>query len=405
MTLPKNVDVVIAGGGIAGSILGGTLARAGVDVLVAEKDEHFRDRIRGEGIYPWGLDEVGRLGVAALFDGVEAAPMVGLGFYEGQQLAKRFPWEPGLVDDRYALGFSHPRMQEAAWAWAQAGGARMSRPTKVVDCTTNGAVTVTVAHGDSASQIRARLVVGADGKLSRARNWTGGGSAGDPENHRFGGVQVSGVRTDDRDTDNVAGSPGAWVNWFAQGPATTRLYLAMPAEKLRATGADRSFDALVAFAAGHLPAGALDDVRQEGPMGFFANNDTWATRIAGDRVTLVGDAAGSPDPSQGHGTSLAFRDVRELSDLLLADDDWPAAIDEYGRRRAGYYDVIHQFDRWSTIVENQVGPDADRQRAGHDRAEAADPLLGGFACLVVRGPDGLVADEAARAHFFGEDLT
>ncbi len=33
-----------------------------------------------------------------------------------------------------------------------------------------------------------------------------------------------------------------------------------------------------------------------------------------------------------------------------------------------------------------------------------DPSLGGFAYLEGRGPDGLVADDAARRMWFGEDL-
>ena len=139
----------------------------------------------------------------------------------------------------------------------------------------------------------ARLVVGADGKHSMTRRWTGGESVSDSEHHRFGGVLVSGLRTDDRDTDNIGKVGVEAVNWFAAGPNYTRLYLQMAAPRLREIGADRSFDAIVAFAAQVMPEGALDEVRQEGPIGFFANSDTWATQIAGNDVVLVGDAAGS----------------------------------------------------------------------------------------------------------------
>ena len=37
------------------------------------------------------------------------------------------------------------------------------------------------------------------------------------------------------------------MNWFAQGAETTRLYLNMAYEQLRASRADRSFDALTRF--------------------------------------------------------------------------------------------------------------------------------------------------------------
>jgi flavin-dependent dehydrogenase len=45
---PSVFDVIIVGGGIAGSTLGGVLARSGLGVLVLEKEERFRDQVRGE---------------------------------------------------------------------------------------------------------------------------------------------------------------------------------------------------------------------------------------------------------------------------------------------------------------------------------------------------------------------
>jgi len=245
--------------------------------------------------------------------------------------------------------------------------------------------------------------VGADGKHSMARQWTSGESASDPECHRFGGVLISGSHTDDRDTDNIGKLGVEAVNWFAAGPDHTRLYLQMTAPRLREIGADRAFDAVVAFAAQVMPEGALDDVQQDGPIGFFPNSDTWATRIAGNDVVLVGDAAGSPDPCQGHGTALVFHDVRTLSELLLTTQDWHTASAEYAGRRSAYFDAVLTYDRWECLLA-AAGDNADRLRDGHQRAKEADPTLGGFSVIEARGPDGLVADEAARRHYFGEDL-
>jgi 2-polyprenyl-6-methoxyphenol hydroxylase-like FAD-dependent oxidoreductase len=179
----------------------------------------------------------------------------------------------------------------------------------------------------------------------------------------------------------------------------------MTAPRLREIGADRSFEAIVAFAAQGMPEGALDDVRQEGPIGFFANNDTWATQIAGNDVVLVGDAAGAPDPSQGHGTALIFHDVRALSESLLSTRNWETATAGYAERRTAYFAAVLAYDRWECLLSSESGADADRLREGHQRAKAEDPTLGGFALIEARGPDGLVADEAARRHYFGEDLT
>jgi hypothetical protein len=49
-------------------------------------------------------------------------------------------------------------------------------------------------------------------------------------------------------------------------------------------------------------------------------------------------------------------------------------------------------------------PPETLQIEGAERARERDPALGGFAHIRTYGAEGLVADEAARRHFFGEDL-
>jgi len=400
----RRFDVIVVGGGIGGSTLAGVLARAGVSVLVAEKAPRFRDIVRGEGTYPWGVAEARRLGVASLFEQAGGTELIGVMRYKEDGNPETYHWVEDASEGLNEVGFSHPRLQEAAFSWAGTQGATVRRSSKVTDYTNDGTRAIIASTDGLEESFQARLIVGADGKRSGVRRWTGGGSGEDPEHHRFGGVAVSGVRSDDRETDNVAGPPGIGVNWFAQGAETHRLYLMMSHEKLRENAIDRSFDALVAFASRYMPDGALDGVRQEGPIGFFANSDTWATQVAGNDVVLIGDAAGSPDPTQGHGTSLVFRDVRELSDLLLDSEAWPEAIQEYALRRRRYFDVMHQYDRWKNILEMETGEEADLLRVGNTRAEEADPTLGGFGVLEARGPDGLVADAEARERYFGSSV-
>ena len=98
---------------------------------------------------------------------------------------------------------------------------------------------------------------------------------------------------------------------------------------------------------------------------------------------------------------MAFKDVRELSELLLSDDDWADAIVEYAERRGRYFDVLGQNDLWRNILDMETGDEADRLRAGNKQAREADPTLGGFAFIEDRGPDGLTADPVAREAFFG----
>jgi choline dehydrogenase-like flavoprotein len=56
-------DIVTVGGGLGGSALAMAMAQQGARVLVLEQEKRFRDRVRGEGILPWGVEEMRRLGI------------------------------------------------------------------------------------------------------------------------------------------------------------------------------------------------------------------------------------------------------------------------------------------------------------------------------------------------------
>jgi menaquinone-9 beta-reductase len=390
-------DVIVVGGGLAGSALAGVLAQAGLGVLVVEREAGFRDRIRGELTWPWGVAEARELGLEAVLEQAGRVELPAVQFYEDRRVAVTEPFEAVPMN-----GFSHPRLQEALFTWAGVQGATTVRPAKATGFARNGRPTVTVTADGRAVDYTARLVVGADGKLSAVRRWAGGETQSDPEHHRFGGALVTGL-PDSWFVLADARTPPAECMWFAQSTAATRLYVRTSAERLRETGIDRSFAAFVAYAAAFMPEGVLDGAEQAGPIGFFPNSNVWASRIAGDGVVLIGDAAGAADPSGGLGTSLLFRDVRELRDLLLSERDWPAAIAEFAVRRGRYYEVIRAYDRWMGQLFAEEGEEADRRRAGHTRAREHDPTLGGFGLIEAQGPDGLIADDSARRVYFGED--
>jgi len=53
----ETFDVIIIGGGIAGSALAAVLARKGRAVLVLERSTVYRDKVRGEFFHAWGVAE------------------------------------------------------------------------------------------------------------------------------------------------------------------------------------------------------------------------------------------------------------------------------------------------------------------------------------------------------------
>ena len=396
----ETFDVVIAGGGLAGASLAGVLARSGLGVLVVEKEAVFRDRIRGELAWPWGHSEALRAGLGEPLDQAGVVTQPTLGFYEAGKLEDSVRWGEFSIDALPAIAFSHPHLQETLLTWAAAQGATVLRPAKVVGVREGNRPCVTVIEDGRTTEFFARLTIGADGKTSGARRWLGADTLTDPEHHRFGGLLVSGVTWDD--TFGWATTPAAAVGWFATGADSGRVYIRLAAERVRDTGVSRTVDAFLAFAAGFIPEGTLAGARRAGPMGFFPNSCTWSSRIALGHLVLVGDAAGALDPTQGLGTSLLFRDVRALSELLTTEDDWVRATSEFARRRHAYYEVLRAYDRWCALLDSEEGPEAERRRELNASARENDPTLGGFALLEACGPDGLVPDDAARRIYFGE---
>src|SRR5579871_4317414 len=63
MESEKGSEVVIVGGGIAGSAMAIQLARRGVGVTLLEQQRVYADRVRGEFMAPWGVGIAQRLGV------------------------------------------------------------------------------------------------------------------------------------------------------------------------------------------------------------------------------------------------------------------------------------------------------------------------------------------------------
>src|SRR5215217_7144015 len=157
-------DVIIVGGGIAGSTLGGVLARGGLGVLIVEKEARFRDRVRGEVTWPWGVTEARRAGLGDLLDAAGTVEIRAYKRYENGQPVEII-WEQPCPDDIPGMGFLHPHFQEAAFSWAEAQGASTIRPAKATKFSRNGRPSLTVAVAGSETELSARLIVGADGKL------------------------------------------------------------------------------------------------------------------------------------------------------------------------------------------------------------------------------------------------
>ena len=161
-------DVVVVGGGIAGSSLGAALARAGLGVLVVEREARFRDRVRGDSLFPWGVVEMTRLGLADLLPASGARPLPQWQAYDDRAPRDPYEWRTDVPSGDVVWGVNHPGLQETLFVEAATAGAVTMRPAKALAPSPgdDGYLSVPIDTDEGRITVRTRLVVGADGRES-----------------------------------------------------------------------------------------------------------------------------------------------------------------------------------------------------------------------------------------------
>jgi hypothetical protein len=188
----SDFDLLVIGGGLAGASLATVLAREGASVLVVEREGVYRDRVRGEVIAPWGCAEAKRLGLfELLLDGC------------GREVPKLVYHLDGVatptIDLRSAqphcepsLAFRHAEMQEVMITEATSAGATVWRPAKLAALTPGDAPAAEIAVDGTLRTVRARLIVGADGRDSLVAHLAGFERLRDPDELLAAGLLVQG---------------------------------------------------------------------------------------------------------------------------------------------------------------------------------------------------------------------
>lgn len=324
--VPDSCDVLVVGAGPAGSAAAAWLARAGVDVVLADAEEFPRDKPCGDGLTPRAIAELDRLGLNDRLDkrarnwGLRAA-----GF--GQELY--LPW-PGGSLPRFGGAVPRTELDTMIRDNALVSGAR-GVTGRAIDVQRGpaGVTAVDFKGPDGTFAVQCRHLVVADGARSQlgrrlGRQWHRGTAYGVAAR-----AYVSSDRSDDpwisshlelRGEDNEILSGYGWV--FPLGDGTVNIGVGTLATDRHP--ADVNLRRL------------LQHYRdsQEQPWGLHGDLDRpWSallpmggavSGVAGANWVLIGDAAGCVNPLNGEGIDYGLETGRLAAELLVAGESTAA---------------------------------------------------------------------------------
>jgi geranylgeranyl reductase family protein len=204
-SLPSSCDVLIIGAGPAGSAAARVLARAGIDVVLAEQHAFPRDKVCGDGLIPDAHNALRKLGVLdAVMAQAQAARFVGCVGPRGGRID---------VPGKLAV-LPRKELDDIVCRAAVEGGARMFAPARFVAPleANDKVVGARLAHGEIVREIRAKWVVLATGAVPQALM-----AAGMAQRHTPSGVALRGYVKNDAMIGKIAALEIVWHRALTPG--------------------------------------------------------------------------------------------------------------------------------------------------------------------------------------------
>ncbi|HUG14598.1 MAG TPA: NAD(P)/FAD-dependent oxidoreductase [Thermomicrobiales bacterium] len=334
-----NGDVVVVGGGPAGTSTAILLAERGVRVTLLDKARFPRAKPCAEYLNPEAMTILDRLSLLDAARDAGAAVFRGMRVTSpgGTRMTLDFEGDAG----RHALGISRLRLDALAIERCRALGVDVLEGTRVRRVLTdNGTVTgVQAASGRERIDVMGRVVVGADGHHSTVSRLLGlDRSVRWPRRIGLAAHFESFPLIDEMGEMHVSGSGYCGVAPQERERVNVAMVVDMTAFERRAGGVERFFDeALLAYpglAERASTATRVTSVRGVGPLARRVR------QVSGDGYVLVGDAAGFFDPFTGEGIYDALRGgalaAEAIAAALQRGDTSAAAFAGYDaeRRRA-----------------------------------------------------------------------
>jgi 2-polyprenyl-6-methoxyphenol hydroxylase-like FAD-dependent oxidoreductase len=358
MDMDKEYDVVVVGGRCAGAPLATLLARAGLSVTLVEQATFPRDTLSTHVFQTSALAFLNRLGVLSALQAT-GAPIVNRADVrvEGFFLQGPAPQQPGDVGGYMSVRrmLLDPILLEAA---AAAGtevfmGAKMTALVK-----DGGRVTgVRVTRNGSEQALKAKLVVGADGRNSTVATLAGSRKYNPTPNERF---FYWSFYEDAEPGPEPTLVFHRWSGNFVFGvPADSGLYqVAVLPELSELPRFRRNLEeSFLEYARRCEPvAHAISGARRVGKIFGALRWEGFFREATGPGWVLVGDAGHFKDPCPGQGIQDALRQVENLAPAIIgAISTSPSALDEALARWARWRDEDAFEHYWLAVDQGKAG--------------------------------------------------
>lgn len=348
-------DVVVVGARCAGASTAMLLARQGHDVLVVDRSVFPSDTLSTHAIARGGVVQLARWGILDAIVASGAPEIRTVTFHSGDGSTVTKP-----VADR--AGVDHllaPRrhvLDTILVHAAQEAGASFRSGVNVTGTITNDAgrvVGVTTRDRDGVSRdIRARIVVGADGVRSRIARAVGARMIDErPAEGATHYVYVKGLESEGFEYHL---GHRAFAGVFPTHEGEANVWICTPADAAEFGSGNRLADFLDLLATvAPLLADRVRNVEITSPVRSAVRFPNHVREASGPGWALVGDAGYHRDPITGHGITDAFRDAellaRHLGHALRGEVPEHAALAAYADDR--YRALAPIFDVTSELAQ------------------------------------------------------
>ena len=325
-------DVVVVGGGPAGSAAAIFLRQRGHDVLLVDEALFPRDKICGEGVSPEAWRLLSAMGADAGVRALSPHPVRGMELTSPDGTSFR-----GLYRGARDAGFAVRRLAFDACLLqaARRAGVEVREGVRAVALLRNGSGAVTGIRTDDGTgdhAIAARLVIGADGRRSVV-----GRQLGLLREHArlrkfavrgyWSGVEGLG------DVGEMHVIAGGYCGIAPLGASAANVTFVVDRREMLTSGGD--LDRFYRTTLGRWPhvAKRLARATLDGPPRAIGPLALVARAVSAPGAALVGDAAGFYDPFTGEGVTLALRGAEILSDVADRALRGAGRLGEYDRLR------------------------------------------------------------------------